>query len=227
MKKIIGILLALAMVFSTSVISFAGTIQTENLNITPLTDTTYMLSDGKDTAIMKFSETSQNLKVEITNASGVDSDNGYFLIDKTTGNIYSSFTGESINTSDIITKGGMQIDNSEDISTTAVGDVVWSKTYKVSYAKLAKLCNSASSNLTIASAIITCVAAVAGVTISTTAIMLISVTTIGFEVIKAGIKSKSSSHGISAKVQKVEIQKHQGGRLVTGYSYKIKSVGAY
>ena len=119
------------------------------------------------------------------------------------------------------------ISDGSGISTNAVGDVLWSKTYKVSYAKSVSPCSSGSSNFTIATCIITCVAAASGVTIATSPAVVVALISGSLTVIQKGLKSKSSKHGVRATVQKVEIQKYQGGRKVKGYSYKIKSVGTY
>jgi len=227
MRKLICVLTIFSMLFGTSTISFAGTIQNDDLTVTPISDDSFILSDGEDAATVNVSENSSEMRVEIDSLSEDATDDGYFLVDKETGMIYSSFTGEAINVDDIIVDETSQLSNSGNISIAAVGDVVWTKTYKVSYAKLAKLCSATSSNISIASAIITCVAAASGVTIATSAAVVLAVMTVGLDTIKAGLKKKSSSHGISAKVQKVEIQKSQGGKKVKGYSYKIKSVGTY
>ena len=55
----------------------------------------------------------------------------------------------------------------------ANGDVVASKTYKVSYKQLANLVSDTSNSFSIASAIITLVAAASGVNIATGALLLL------------------------------------------------------
>lgn len=45
--------------------------------------------------------------------------------------------------------------------------------------------------------------------------------------IQAGIKKRDARHGVCATVNKVEIRKHQGGRVVKGYSYIISKIGTY
>ncbi len=85
----------------------------------------------------------------------------------------STFTGETVSMDDVVVEDDAKITAKGGIA-AAANKVVSSKTYKVSYAKLAKLCGSASSNITIASAIITCVATASGVTIATTAVVVVT-----------------------------------------------------
>jgi len=227
MRKLICALVVFTMVFGTSTISFAGTIQNDDLTVTPISEDSFILSDGEDTATVNVSENASEMRVEIDSVSGDASDDGYFLVDKETDMIYSSFTGQYLGIDEITVKNNSQISDSGSISVTAVGDVVWSKDYKVSYAALSKVVDASSSGLTIATAIITVAAALSGVTIATSATVVLALLPVGLETIKAGIKNKSSSHGLKVTVQKVEIQKSQGGKKVKGYSYKIKSVGTY
>ncbi len=227
-RKLVVAVMVMCMVVGGSTVSFAGVSHEDGLTIKQLSDEKFVLSDGGESAAVDVSETSTKLKVELTSLSGNDADNGYFLFNKETGVIYSSFTGESILAEDVIVEDETTLAKQDGISQAAAAKkVAWSKTYKVSYAKLAKLCGSASSNRSIATAIIICIATASGVTISTTAVVVSALISGQLAVIQAGLKTKSPKHGIRATVNKVEIRKHQGGRVVKGYSYTISKVGTY
>lgn len=227
-RKLVVAVMVMCMVVGGSTVSFAGTSHEDGLTIKQLSDEKFLLSDGDESAAVDVSETSTNLKVKLTSLSGNDADDGYFLFNKETGEIYSSFTGESILAEDVIVEDEAPLAKQEGISQAAAAKkVVWSKTYKISYAKLAKLYSSAASNVKIAAAIIAIVGVASGYPITATAGAVAILMGAHAERIKAGIKKRDARHGVCATVNKVEIRKHQGGRVVKGYSYTISKIGTY
>lgn len=99
---------------------------------------------------------------------------------------------------------------------------------KVSYAKLYELCNGAIDYTTVAGAILAMVSvAYPGITGLVIADIALSLSSIGLCTLKAGIESRSESHGLQILIYKEKTQKHQGGRIVTGYRYTFSNVERY
>lgn len=217
MKKLLCIVLALGLILGMSTSVFAETTASmeEELSIMKLNSDSYLLSDGEQTAVMQIEETDSFAKVTINE----NETENYFYVDKKEETMYSSYTKKTIKFSDS--------DSDSAISPMAAGNVVSSKTYKISYKKLANVVSDTSDKFSVASAIITLIAIQAGVSISTGATALIAIISISFSTIIKGIKGASSSHGIKVVVNKVKIKRHQGGNFVTAYRYVIASVGTY
>lgn len=208
-------LLALTLVLGMGTAAFAETevvtSHGEKLLLTKLEDDSYLMSNGNETAVMKVEENTAFAKLTINDKEGEN----YFYIDKKANTVYSSYTGKTIS----VEKNQMQ--------PMANGDVVASKTYKVSYKQLANLVSDTSNSFSIASAIITLVAAASGVNIATGAAVVVALISGSLTVIAAGIQGASPSHGVKVTVNTEKIQRHQGGNVVTAYRYVIASVGTY
>ena len=221
-RKIVSVLLALAMIFSVSSVAFAGTqieLKGEPLEITKLSDEMFIMTGDDGTAVMKIKENDSEMVVSVESVKG-NVEEGFFLYNKDAETIYSSYTGKTFSVADIVSEN--------EITPKAVGDVVSRKTHYISYAKLADAVTPTSSDISIASAIITIIAAAQGVTISTAAIIIVALlSTPAWDAVRAGIVDRSPNHGIKVVVATVEIQKHQGGRIVTGYKYEVESISTY
>lgn len=189
------------------------------LEITRLSDEMLVISDDDGTAVMKVQENDKEMIVSVETLQG-NVEEGFFIYDKDRETIYSSYTGKTFSVSDIAS------DN--EITPQATGDVVARKTHYVSYAKLADAVTPTSSDISIASAIITIVAAAQGVTIATTAVIIVALlSTSAWDRVRTGITSGSSSHGIKVVVATEEIQRHQGGNSVIAYRYVIENIDFY
>jgi hypothetical protein len=222
MKKIISILLGISMVLSANSIAMANVdveIEGKNLEITKLSDEMLILTGEEGSAFMNARENDEEIIVSVECLQGSVED-GFFIYNKNDETIYSSYTEKTFYISDIA--------SGNEIAPNAAGDVVSRKTHYISYAKLADAITPSSSDISIASAIITLIAVAQGVTISTTATVILALmSTSAWDAVRNGITNRSSNHGIKVVVATVEIQKHQGGKFVTGYKYEIESVSTY
>lgn len=214
MKKLMSILLSLTMIFGMGTSVFAGTTNTENgkLAITQLSNTRYLITDGEGSAVMSVEENEDFLKVYVTE----NEENNYLLVNKEAGTIYSTYTGKTVGVDEITAESG--------ISTMSI---VEQTTHNISYKTLAGLVSSTSSDISIASTIITCIAAAQHVMIATAAGVVVALISGSLTIIVDGIKNASPNHGIKVVVNTEEIKKHQGGRWVTGYRYTIGSISTY
>ncbi len=214
--------LCIIMVASMSSLAFAGTDVAAfgtTFQITTLADDIIIIADGNNTGLMQMEYVNEKMRITVTELEGNVAE-GYFVYDKVNGTMYSSYTNQTFYLTDIISENGPV--------NRAAGDVVSRTTYRVSYNTLANAVTPTSGQISIASAIITIIAALQGVTIATTATIFVGLlSTQLWDNIRDGLVNRSTSHGISVVVAKVEIQKHQGGRIVLGYKYEIESVGTY
>ena len=222
MKRIMSVLLGLSIVLSMNSVAFAETeieLEGKTLEVIRLSDEMFVMTDDDETAVMKVQESAKEMIVSVENLQG-SVEEGYFIYNKDEETIYSSYTNKTFSVSDIAS------DN--EITPQAVGDVVARKTHYISYAKLADAVTPTSSDISIASAIITIVAVAQGVTIATAAVVIVALlSTPAWDTVRAGITNRSPNHGVKVVTATVEIQKHQGGKFVTGYKNEIESVDTY
>ncbi len=222
MKKIMSILLGLSIILSFDSVAFAETeigMEEGSLYITELSDETFTMTDDEGTAVMKIRESTKETIVSVEKLQG-NVEEGFFIYDRDKKTIYSSYTGKTFSVFDIAAN--------DNISPQAVGDVVARRTHYISHEKLADAVTPTSSDISIASALITIVAATQGVTIATGAAVIIALmSTSAWDAVRDGIADRSPNHGIKVVVATVEVQKHQGGKFVTGYRYKVESISRY
>lgn len=221
MKKLISVVLVLIMVFSMGTAAFADSgvnyNKNNNFRITRMSDNLFYMSDGKEKGFMKIKETktSATITVEVNNQV-----EGYFLLNRVNGTVYSSYTGNTISVS--------EIRSNEEITPFAVGDVVSRTTSYISYAKLAESVKAGNSIFSKAAAIISIVAILQGVVIASATLAVASlISAYMSDIIDSGLVNKSTSHGVKAVVARVEIQKHQGGGMAKGYKYDIEAISTY
>ena len=221
MRKLLSLILVIILIFNmgTTVFAYSNLSSDSDFSVSKLSENSFLMSKGDNTGILTIKETTKGTTLTVkNNASGEDE--GYFYINKIEGTIYSSYTGNTICIS--------EINSDNEIMPLAVGDVVSRTTHKISYAALSDMVTPTSTDISIASAMITIVAAIQGVTIVTVAAIVVALlSTPLWDVIRAGLLSKDTKHGIQVVVAKVEIQKHQGGGIVKGYKYEIESVSTY
>lgn len=218
MKKVLSLILILTLIFNMGVTVFA-TSNDDALSVIKLAENRYLMNINDEVGILTVKETAKDTKLTVEVSGEVE---GYFYIDRINDTIYSSYTGKTISISEI------EIDNV--MIPQAVGDIVESTTHKISYAAIGELVSSTASQIGIAGALITILAAIMGVTIATGPTVLIAAISLipsAWDLIRNGIAGLDENHGIKVVVDKVEIQKYQGGRLVKGYRYDISSVTTY
>lgn len=222
MKKLVSIVLCIVMVISMSSTALAITdVETVDgqFAATKLSDNMIILANDSAKGLIQAVEDDTEMRVTITRLDG-NVDEGYLVYDKLDNTMYSSYTNKTFSLEDVISE--------TEPGDRAVGDVVSRTTHKISYNTLANSVTPTSTEFGIASVIIGMIAALQGVTISTGASMfLLFISSPMWDDIREGLVNRSTKHGIKVVVAKVEIQKHQGGRVVKGYKYEIESVGTY
>ena len=217
-KKIISLILIMTLILNIGGTVFAAT-DNDALSTIKLTENRILMKIDDEFGVLTVDETARGAKFTVEVGGEVE---GYFNIDKVNNTIYSSYTGKTISIPEIESDIG--------VMPQAVGDVVESYENKISYADMCDLVTFTSTNLAYAAALITLVSLAMGVTLTAGAAAV--VTMIGFipgawNDIRNGIGGGSASHGIKVVVDKVEIQKHQGGKIVKGYKFEISSVSLY
>lgn len=118
------------------------------LNITPLTSNMCMISDGENVSTLSCKENSDNIKVDISD----ETSSNYFIIDKKTDTLYSSYTNSYISKSEFF---GEDLNSIDKISSASASSIV---TKYLSYNQLGKLVSATSTIASIAGAILTVLA---------------------------------------------------------------------
>ncbi len=220
MKKLISFLLTAVIVFSSLSFAFAGTGREAEgeLYVTPLGANSCIIADDNSRVLLSSRETPTSLIFTIEDLADVD-ESDCLIVNKKEGTLYSTITGKTVDLAALKQKTA---------GVLAVGDVVDTFTVKFSYAILAESLVPDSNQAKWGAVIIALTSAASGVPIGSTAGVVIALLgVLDWDELKAGIVSKSSKHGIEITVNQVEIQKHQGGRIVKGYKYEIMDIDAY
>lgn len=218
MKKIIGLCLILTTVFGMTTMAYADTSSTSgDLDITQMTENVFLMSNGDSSAVMHIADANNQLIITVEE----ENSSNYFVYDKSAGTIYSSITGSTVALSNLV---------NTDVNTRAVGDIIETGGWEISYAGLLSLVTPTSSDYQIASAIMTILTAAQGITVGFGAIAIVTLLgLVDWDAVRAGIQSGLSTRGIIIMWALVEIEKHQGGKWVTGYQYQLEDaiVNAY
>lgn len=218
MKKLLSIVLVLMLALNIGMTAFAVT-NDNGLSVTKLSGSSILVTTGDQRGILTFKETVKGTTFTVKELTSGDVE-GYFYINKVDDTIYSSYTGNTISVSDTY------INN--DVMPMAVGDVFDTNTYDVSYADLAELVLPTSSQLSIIGAMLATVVAITGVAIAAVpSVILAWLGTSVWDTIRAGITDQIEDSGLRVVVDTIEIEKHQGGRIVKGYKYEVTSVSLY
>ena len=171
-----------------------------------LNNNSVYMSDGDTSAVMRVKETEQEIKYEIIKGE----ETNFLIYDKNTNTMTSSITGQSISMDDILVTDDTSAsrETSGTITTMAVGDVVESHTYKISYAQIAALVGDSYNTYDLAYTIVAIIGVFQGVAITT-------ITSLIYGALKGellnrivdGVKNNAPG-GIKITIDKVEIRKH-------------------
>jgi hypothetical protein len=218
-------LLALIIVVAQVGMSFASSEYNVNENdcrsingvdIIPVDNTTMVLQSNDGSATLSIIEKDNIIKYQIQTDDGeVD----YFVVDKENDTLFSSQTGKTVAIQEFREVGK----NAQEIE----GKATWPKTYKISYKKLRNVVSSTANQYTLATAIIVVAAAVANVTISTTAGVVMALISASFVTIIQGLEHPSNNKGIAVKVNRKKVTEYHGNYQWTGYKYNITKVSTY
>lgn len=229
MKKMIrkgtSLLLVLALLVTTSMSIFATTgesveLDGQTIEITPLTDSSCMLSDGNDMAILSVEKTDKGANVVLTENGKKNT----FIIDQEKGTIYSPFTKQTVKVD--------RVSDNEDSGSTiiphATGKTLKTYSYKFSYKKIAEITGTTTDAYGIASALVTLFLAASGLGPIPTLLLLIlgGLRDLQISMIIENVKNNAPG-GIKVTIRQVEITKHQGGRVVKGVGYKLDDISTY
>lgn len=153
-----------------------------------------------------------------------DDKTNYIEYDIIKDEVYSSFTGKTIPLSELCS---FNDNENNTISTFAVGDIVKQTPYKISYAKIASLVGDAYNTYDLAFTIVSIIGLFQGV-------VLVTMVDAVYDYIKGELANRiiyaienNVSGGITVTINTVEIKKHQGGALVTGYTYELEGIKVY
>lgn len=225
LRKGVSVILIFVLVIGMAVPSFAvvgGSVEVggQTIAITPLTDTSCMLSDGSSTAILSIEETEVGANVVLTQ----NGENTTFVIDQANSTIYSPYTNKIVKVNND--------DDREDAKTTitphGTGKILKTYTYKFSYKQIAEITGKTTDIYGVASALVTLFLAASGLGAIPTLLTLIlgGLRDLQITMILENVK-KNASGGIKLTINKVEITKHQGGRIVKGVGYKLGGISTY
>ena len=228
------VLVIICTLFITSTVNvFASTgisVETPDgdISVIMLNNNSIYMGNGDTHAIMKVNETDSEIKYELIEGA----EKKYLVYNKATNEMTSSITGQSISMDDILISDGICNEKEDDVTSsiivpTAGNKIVKTYTYKVSYAKIASLVGDNYNTYDLAYTIVAIIGVFQGVTITTIAVLIYGA--LKGELLNkivAGIKNNSSG-GIKITIHLVEISKHQGGRIVKGYAYKIGQITTY
>ena len=231
-RSLISVLLVFAIVLGGSTITFAGEIevvetQFGDLSIVPLDENSVLMTQGNTSAVFNIVETQNEIRFELTQ----ENETNYFLYDKVTELLYSSYTGSTIALGDVIVEPEYSVMNlgggEEVVAPLAEGDIVDTTYYYISYSEIGALLGDAYSTYDLAATIITVISIFTG-TAAVTAVGVIYSFLQGalLSEILEGIENDLPG-GVRVTVNLVEIRKHQGGKWVTGYAYQVASVSTY
>ena len=190
------------------------------IDITPLTDTSCMLSDGNSRALLSVEETEEGANVVLTQ----NGENKTFIINQENGTIYSPYTNKIV----IVDKDNNSESAESTITPYATGKTLKTYTYKFSYKKIAEITGKTTDIYGVASALVTLFLAASGLGTIPTLLSLIlgGLKDLQISMILENVK-KNAPGGIKLTIRKVEITKHQGGRIVKGVGYKLGSISTY
>lgn len=223
MRKIISFLLILTMIFFATSISFAGTVNENDISVTMLTKTKLLICSGEDESVVSIINSNQNVKVEIKNVEEGNVLEGFFLVNKENGEIYSSYTGKTVNIEDCFSSYDSMETGINLAAVTANEEIK----LQISYAKLYDLCGDGITIAAVAGAILSMLSVAYPGAGFILADIILSLSSIGLDKIREGIKTRSTEHGLQVRIYKEKTQKHQGGRIVTGYRYTFSGVERY
>ena len=150
----------------------------------------------------------------------------FFQRDDEAGTIYSSVTGETIPVDELIELDSCY--SSINGVRKASASYPMYKQYKISYASLQKIVGvGGGSAASIAGAIITILSYKEKITAGTALVLGLITNGVGLATVVAGIKTGSSSHGLTVNLKRKTCTKWQGGHKITYYKYTPYSIGTY
>lgn len=222
----------LVMVMSSNISAFAGTgrvIETTSgsVSVVPLSNNSILMSDGETTAIMSIKETKDEIRYMLTEGSKTN----YYIYNKNTKQMYSSYTGNTILMDDALSESNLPTPimniGEGGVRTMAVERIVDTIEHRISYSKIASMLGDSYSTYDLAVTIVAIVGTLQGVALTTiTAAVFGALKGALLTEILNGIKNNSSG-GIIVTIYLCEITKHQGGREVTGYGYQFGGITTY
>ncbi len=216
------ILNAAAMAFASS-----GTmVETElgTISILPISEESFLMSDGQSSAIVNVQETEDVIYFSLTEGNKVK----YLIYNKDSGQMYSSYTGKIIQLEEGKIKiSAMNNIGNSTVSPMGVKGIVETTEYKVSYAQIADAIGDSYSTYDLAFTIVAIIGVFQGVALTTiTAAVYGALKGSVLTTVLDGVKNRKSG-GVKLQIHLCEITKHQGGRVVTGYGYKLGDIGPY
>ena len=187
-----------------------------NIVATEVCENEYIIEENGEASRVTFVETDNYIKTEI---EGTDS--GYFLYDKQSKSLYSSYTGKSICLED--DSEVLKVVNGSTVQPQEVVDTIYKK---ISYADLAQLVSATDSAVSKASAILSILNA-KGFPIKSKVGIIVDMISGSLSIINSGLKDASPKHGLKIKINKVKVTKHQAGQVFHTYKYVIAGISNY
>lgn len=233
MKKHIRVLLCMMitvlLISSTSISAFASSeavIETKEglMTFMPVSEDCLFMSDGKTCAIISVQETREKIDFTLTK----NGEKRYIIYEKATGKMYSSYTKNYVmlQQNEVKTTSN-SVGNGNTVLPMSVKRIVETTEYKVSYAQIAEVIGDVYDTYDLAFTIVAIIGVFQGIALTMiTAALYGALKGAILTTILDGIKNNKPG-GVKLQIHFCEITKHQGGRIVTGYGYKLGDVGVY
>lgn len=233
MKKQIRVLLCMVitvlLISSTSISAFASSevvIETKEglMTFMPVSEDCLFMSDGKTCAIISVQETREKIDFILTK----NGERHYIIYEKATGKMYSLYTKNyAMLQQNAVKTASDSAGSSNIVLPMSVKRIVETTEYKVSYAQIAEVIGDVYDTYDLAFTIVAIIGVFQGVALTTiTAALYGALKGAILTTILDGIKNNKPG-GVKLQIHLCEITKHQGGRIVTGYGYKLGDVGVY
>lgn len=209
--------------------TYATITSQSNISIQKFNSNSLKITENNITTLLKETET--NNSITFTLKDNKNNTTSFFKYDKTTGNIYSSETNQTVNISEFIegnnlTKNTEQLQNSAKLKLKNKASSTNRVIKKISYKKLSKLITATSSAASIAGAIITILGAF-GITVVNPIAGVISILGGLIAIIQCKIGTGSSKHGLKISLNKHKHKRFRGGKIRYYYNYSIHSIKTY
>lgn len=191
----------------------------DEITVLPLNANTLLLSDGENPAILSFVETQSEIRYELRDDSNVN----YIVFDKLNQTLYSSYTGNFVSVDNIAT-----LSNPNDlVAPLAVGDVVDTDEYIIYYSQIAALVGDVYSAYDLAVTLVAIIGVFQGIAVTTITLAIYgAIKGEIFNTIVDAIENNVSG-GVIVTINTIEIEKHQGGRPVTGYTLSLGGIETF
>lgn len=218
-KKLTAKLMIMCMCISFLIapsISYAGT-ELDGVNFVALNEHELLVSDNGNMSLILVEDSGDYTITTIDSLS--DSNDGYFIVDKTAHTLYSSYTDTTFSKSEIESAIDIDVKN---ISPTSSD----TRVEYISYKQLSDMLGGTGDARDIAGAIIAILAWM-GISLSNPIGIVMGIIGGIIVAVKWGLSHASPNSGLKITLSKIKVTKHQPGGATTIYVYRITGINTY